>query len=357
MAQSIEQVMKEIHLLFAKCKQYQGKDDMIIVPKQRVFALLEQLNYAVSELMDQHEATQSSREIALKKFQDQKEKIEKEATKVSEDIYAASMLYTDRMLLDLKAIIERAGKDIQKEYEFLASQLESQAALLVENQEEIRSQLAVLEQGQKYKEIIEKYNDRMEHQQEEEMRKEKLQQELIQQEVSKEQVATKEPEMIVISEWKQGEKQKKKQKAKQKGTNSGVEKEKKSSEKEFLDKKEEEKKEIIQILKHSITLEPSSGDGTIKKVASVVDESALEPMPKKEILDDSPKKVSYEIKVNESWYNETSGIRSEELDAEYYQWKEGKDNLSEKEKEQEDKSSLENKSKKKEKRFLFGRKK
>ena len=290
MAQSIEQVMKEIHLLFSKCKQYHGKEDMIIVPKRGVFDLLEELNYAVSEMMDEYGATQRSRDIALKRFQEQKEKIEKEATRVSEDIYAAAMLYTDRMLLDLKAAVEKAGRDIQKEYEFLASQLESQVALIGEDQQELRNQLTVLEQGQKYKDIIEKYNDRIdrkrekEHQKELETQKETENEQAITKEEptlkepsivtekkdKKQDITEKESEEIIVSEWKQREDH-------ERTTYVGI-KPKGIMETFFPDKGIlQTENEQIRVKKRSLMSDQSITDGTqIRTVGSVVDESALE---------------------------------------------------------------------------------
>ncbi len=367
MAQSIEQVMKEIHLLFSKCKQYHAKEDMIIVPKRRVFDLLQELNYAVSEMMDEYGATQRSRDIALKRFQEQKEKIEKESTRVSEDIYAAAMLYTDRMLLDLKAAVEKAGKDIQKEYEFLASQLESQVALIGEDQQELRNQLMILEQGQKYKDIIEKYNDQIDRQREEERRKELEKQKETENEQAttkeesilkespvvkekkdkKQDITEKDPEEIVVSEWKQREEH-------EKTSYVGV-KPKGIMETFFPDKGIiQTENEQIRVKKRSFMSEqPFAYRTQVRTVGSVVDESALEPIEERGNLDDAPKKVSYEIKVNQSWHSETSGMDSQELDKEYYQWKEEREKDLEKDKE----GFTDTEPKKKEKRFLFGHKK
>ena len=46
--ESLEQIMRRIHVLFARCEQYGEKtDNKIIVPKKEVVHLLVQLNRAV----------------------------------------------------------------------------------------------------------------------------------------------------------------------------------------------------------------------------------------------------------------------------------------------------------------------
>lgn len=406
MAESIEQVMKRIHLLFAKCKQYHEDDAMIIVPKRKLFDLLQELNYAVSELMDQYEATQRSRELALKKFREQKEQIEMETTQVSEDIYAASMLYTDRMLLELREMVEKAGRDIRKEYEFLASQLESQAAMFSENQMELRDQLGTLNQGQKYKEIIQEYNVRQEQKKREELEQEEsfsqqdpeqpenisyLQQEagknllpysenedrktpeaskrdefVVQKTSSslftsaKEETSAgkqsdlfeEEPDVIVVSEWKRREDKKpanKKEENKKKSV--GLQRDSEFAE---LSDKEQTEPEQIKIRKRPV-LPPPPANGArppVRKIASIVDESALGSVGELNDLNDTPKAVSYEIKVNQSWYGSMGGLRPEDLDAEYDQWKEQQETI-----EEEKETSPAENQKKKDKKFLFGRKK
>ena len=111
--EDLEQIMRRIHILFSKCETY-GKEseDKIIVPKKEVFRLLEKLNYAVVHLMDEYEGTQESRERGIKEFYREGDKIKADAQSGAEDVYAASLIYTDNMLEELRDVLADAKEEL-----------------------------------------------------------------------------------------------------------------------------------------------------------------------------------------------------------------------------------------------------
>lgn len=158
----LEQIMRKIHVLFSKCEAYGDDDDnKIIVPKKEVFRLLERLNLEVIRMMDRYEGTRESRERGLADQQRRSEKIVEDARDKAEDVYAGSMIYTDRLIDEINQVIEDAKEDLWEHYARMAKRLVEQKARLAENQEEIKRQLTSLSQGEKYVRLIERENERL----------------------------------------------------------------------------------------------------------------------------------------------------------------------------------------------------
>lgn len=344
MSDKLELIMKNIHLLLANCEAYGGSKDKVIVSKRSLFDLLQELNYAVSEMMDEYEATTLSRELAERRAEEKRSKIIKEANESAEDVYAASMLYTDRMLIDLCSVIQKANHDLKKEYDSLASKIEDQVNLIHENQSEIREQLQNMTQSRKYIDIIEGYNEKIRKKREEALLEEEefVEENVIPDfyfdEMEEEDDSLEEEENLYSSS--KTENKKAEQLKKRKDLGDGIQLSKANK----IDKVN--KNNTVQGVKkqgQKVNYSNKKVKPPIKTIASVVDESALTPSP---IFDDTPVHVSYEIKVN-PWIGATEGgMRSEDLDAEYYQWKE----------EQGERKRAETEAEKKEKKFLFKRK-
>lgn len=160
--EDLEQIMRRIHVLFAKCEPYGDEsENRIIVPKKEVFRLLEQLNYAVVHMMDRYEGTAESRERGLAEYQRKSEKIMEQARAGADDVYAASLIYTDGMIEELEAVISDAKESLWAEYARMAGRLEEQESILNENQEEIKQQLNSMIQGEKYLRLVERENARL----------------------------------------------------------------------------------------------------------------------------------------------------------------------------------------------------
>ena len=48
----VEEIVKKIHILFAKSEAYQNSPDLVVLSKTEMFTLLEQLNEAIYEVLD-----------------------------------------------------------------------------------------------------------------------------------------------------------------------------------------------------------------------------------------------------------------------------------------------------------------
>ena len=68
---SIEKVLREIHVLFSKAEPYNGSKKNVVVDKNAMMDLLKELNSSMYEMMEEHELTVQSREKANRQHQKQ----------------------------------------------------------------------------------------------------------------------------------------------------------------------------------------------------------------------------------------------------------------------------------------------
>lgn len=154
MPEQIERVLKAIHVLFSKSDMYMNLPDKIILNKREMFELLEQLNYAVMGVMEEHEATLQARERARKVLEQEQQELLAQTEEQAEEIYAAAMLYTDGALEDAQAVMEQARAQLKAEFMEFDEQMELRFAQLKENQSAIAEQLSELRAHKTYLELI-----------------------------------------------------------------------------------------------------------------------------------------------------------------------------------------------------------
>jgi hypothetical protein len=93
-----EKVLRDMHVLFSKAQPYEGSTRNVIVDKRAMMDLLKELNECMYDMMEEHELTVKSRDKANREMQKQGDDIVFDATRKAEDIYAASIMYTDSAL-------------------------------------------------------------------------------------------------------------------------------------------------------------------------------------------------------------------------------------------------------------------
>lgn len=160
MPDKIEKILKEIHLLFAKADSFENSETQIIVNKKDVFRLLEKLNYAVMEVMDQYQVNERSKEQAISKIQKEAQGIIDDASKSAEQIYAASIIYTDDALIELRDMVRKTRDSIEKEYKSMFASIDSQIDTISKNKDELHRQLSELSSGNEYINIIQEEQKR-----------------------------------------------------------------------------------------------------------------------------------------------------------------------------------------------------
>lgn len=155
-----EKVLRDIHVLFSKAQPYNGSAKDIIVDKNQAMELLKELNGCMYDMMEEHELTTQSRDKAQRQVKKQGDDIIFDASRKAEDIYAASVLYTDNALNRIQSIMEDAQREAARIYKEMQEQLKEEKHTVRTNQMELKSQLQDLIDTQKYLRLIEEENRR-----------------------------------------------------------------------------------------------------------------------------------------------------------------------------------------------------
>lgn len=150
MPDRVEEILKKIHVMFAQCSQVEGTPDKVIVSKQDMFALLEELNEAIYAVLDRYEATTRSREKAKLEFDKETAQMVAKAKSDSDDVHAATLLYTDRMLGDVKTILEETKQDVRNRLIELMAAIEREQEIIDTNKEGVKDDLRQLHDGERY---------------------------------------------------------------------------------------------------------------------------------------------------------------------------------------------------------------
>lgn len=160
----LEKVLRDIHVLISRSESY--SQDRIIVNKQEMFGLIDRLNASIYEIMEEYELTKQSRDKAEREHKKQGDKIIWDASRKAEDIYAASVMYTDEALNHIQAIMDESTEQIRQVQNEMLKGLEEKKQIVRTNQLELKSQLQDLLDTEKYLSLIEERNKEIEREKE-----------------------------------------------------------------------------------------------------------------------------------------------------------------------------------------------
>lgn len=164
----IEKILRNLHILLSKSEPYTKEPGKVIVEKQTMLDLLQQLNEAMETVMDTYELTKQSRDCAERDFKKRGDEIIKNANRNAEDIYAASILYTDEALNNIQKIIKDTDASVELLYKEMNQKLKKEQKRIKSNQLELKSQLNDLKDTDKYLKLIQERNKEIEKQKEKE---------------------------------------------------------------------------------------------------------------------------------------------------------------------------------------------
>lgn len=296
MPEEIEQIMREIHILFAKAEKLPENQNKIIVDKQIMFQLLERLSHEVYETMDRFEETKVSRQRAKKKREEEEKEALERVSKSAEEIYAASILYSDDTLDELKKTVEDAEEKLKHTYKQIERQMKGYLSYIEENKRELHEQLDQMAQRRLYLQILEE--------------KENLK--------SKEVLPKEENMGIFPSEDRADSAEEPIEQAEELSLN-------KEEEQTYLD---DEPKKVEIVVKTADNIEQKLEEVKQARSANLYDMQEVKAKRKNNISSDLKKEEEAEMMEQEAAIGqEISHFRAEDfdLDAEYFAWAEGKD--------------------------------
>jgi len=155
MAGKLEQAMKKIHIFLANCKESEYSSEDLIVSKKRIFSLLEELNYAVYDAMEEYEVTVAARDRGIAQAERMATDIKDEAMIRADEIHASSLLYTQEAISDLKNAMEYMHEKVRAEYELMMMNYQERLHYLEQDSMEILSQLQTKADAKVYLHMIE----------------------------------------------------------------------------------------------------------------------------------------------------------------------------------------------------------
>ena len=161
-----EEVLRKIHVLFSKSVPYNNSKRSVIIDKNDMMDLLKQLNDCIYDLLDEYKMTSASRDKAERRQQKQAESIVFDARRKADDIYAASVLYADRSLQEVEAELAATSDRYTAVYEGFLARIKEQKEEVKKNRLDLKSSLQDLIDTQKYTNLIEDENLRLQKEKE-----------------------------------------------------------------------------------------------------------------------------------------------------------------------------------------------
>lgn len=156
-----EKVLRDIHVLFSKAEPFEGSKQRVVVDKNEVMELLKELNGCMYDMMEEYELTKRSRDKADREAQKKRDDMAFEASRNAEDIYAASIMYTDNALARIGDIMKKATEEVEDIFHETEESLKKERQEIKSNQLDLKGQLQELIDTQKYLRLIEEENRRI----------------------------------------------------------------------------------------------------------------------------------------------------------------------------------------------------
>lgn len=155
MADQVEDILRDIHVLFAKSKSFNNSPDLVIVSKEEMFRQFERLNEALGDVLEQYEATTLSRERARIDMEREKANMIASAKKSADDVHAAALLYTDNMIASIDRALEYAKFKVKHDMLESIAQLEDLSEILAGNKESVKTELTQMHDNETYLGMLE----------------------------------------------------------------------------------------------------------------------------------------------------------------------------------------------------------
>ena len=159
-----EKVLREIHIMLSKAEPYKPEPSRVIINKQQMIDLLAELNKCIYAMQDEYELTEQSRNHAEREFRKKGDKRVWDASRKAEDVYAASVIYTDEALSRVRDIINDTNDSLEKLCKNMKDRIAEQEKIVKTNQYELKGQLQDLSDTEKYLKIIDDRNKEIERQ-------------------------------------------------------------------------------------------------------------------------------------------------------------------------------------------------
>lgn len=158
----VERMLREIHVMVAQGGVVAGDDDQVSLNKTQLFDALERINLCMYDMMDQYELTEKSKSKAVLKVKDQTDVLFEDASQKAEDIYSASIMYSDDAIGRVVRILEDAQTSMDETMRKAQWLVEEEKSIIRMNQRELQDQLMEMQDAKIYLNLIEERRRRTE---------------------------------------------------------------------------------------------------------------------------------------------------------------------------------------------------
>lgn len=160
----MERILKRIHVILSEGETDSEDPDKVTIDKKQMISILEKLNVAIYEMMEQYEATTQSREMAERRSEKKGQEMIERVSRQADDIYAASLIYTEDALQKVQMLMTNAMANTQAMWTQFQQEMEQEKARVKEDQQELQEQLRDFKESNKYLDMIEACNKEREEQ-------------------------------------------------------------------------------------------------------------------------------------------------------------------------------------------------
>lgn len=153
-----ERILREMHVMISRAPVFEGDGEYVLINKKEMQRQLGYLSETVSEMLEEYELTAQSRNKGEMEAEKQRMEIVRNANHQAQDIYAASVIYSEDALGRIQDIIggaEEAAKELLRN---LSREMEEEKRIVRRNQLELITQLEDMKDTAKYMRLIEERN-------------------------------------------------------------------------------------------------------------------------------------------------------------------------------------------------------
>lgn len=138
---SVEDVLKAMHMLIAECPKIKGDPNRIVIDKRDLISGLEQIAECMTDMLDEYGLSKQRQEEAKFQMNRKREEIIERANTTAEDMYSASVLYTDEAITRLMHILDKSARDLDNLHHEVSTKIEFEKDRIRANQKELQETL------------------------------------------------------------------------------------------------------------------------------------------------------------------------------------------------------------------------
>ena len=151
---NLEKILKEIHILVSECPTLKGDPNQVVIDKTVLFSKLNDLSQCFYDMLDEFELTRQQKKEARYQLKQEYEKTLDNATAKAEDVYSASVLYTDEAITRLVRILDQSEKSVEQLYVDFEKKLRAEQDRIRINQKELQDILFELRDSNLYLNLL-----------------------------------------------------------------------------------------------------------------------------------------------------------------------------------------------------------